>query len=117
MLLRGGERDESNLAGVLVYLVADKRDGIRCRRSIGRPAGPFLLREGYGIGRLRPLSDHHIFPPQGCQETANQQRARTRVSPSGSDTDDVQARVLKGNRQCECVIDVVANIRVDDHRL
>ena len=110
------ERDERDLSRALVRLLAQEFDGVWCGRGVGRTERPLLLGEGHRVGGRRPLGDHDVLAAERREQPAHQECARAGVSPGGRDADHLKTRVLERDGQRKCIIDVIADIGVDDHR-
>ena len=108
------QRQERDFSGALARLLADELDRIGSRRGVGGAEGPFALGKRHRVGGRRSLGDHHVPAAEGREQPTNQQRPGARVSPRGGDTQHLETGILKRNRQRERVIDVIADVGVDD---
>jgi hypothetical protein len=85
--------------------------------AIGSARRPSSLGERGGVRGRFALGHHHLGSPEGRQETAHQEHAGSRVAPRGGHADHLQPRIAERQGQGEGVIDVVADVGVDDHQL
>src|SRR5204863_486247 len=69
---------------------------------------------GHRVDGDRPLSDHDVPAAERREEPADQQCPRARDSPGRGDADHLDPRIVERPGERTSVIDVIADVGVDD---
>ena len=108
--------DDGDLAGMLADLAENELHSIGVLAG-GLPLGIGGLGEDVVVGSGYAGRDRDCLAAHGRQVTVHQAGAQFRVAEFRGDAENLQFRALEGQRQGKRVVDVVADIGVDDGQL
>ncbi len=113
---QGADGDESDLAGVAADLVEEEGDGVRVG-ELGKVAGFGVAALGeVGFGRGGCAGGYGDFGATDFGEEAIEELgAGFRIAEGGGDAEDLQFGAAEGEGDGEGVVDVVADVGVEDY--
>ena len=110
------DRDQGHPARVSPNLIEQKSHPVPVfvRRLL---LGISCLAEDIGVGRRDPRHDRNVLTSQRSQVPIQQTRPQFRVAVRSGNAEDLQFRALEGEGERECIIDIVANVRIHYRKL